>query len=413
MKRRILSLFVTLAMVIGLCTPMTAKAELNEIQTDYNADTGKLNITLPASPYTEAQLFAASYNEDGSLEDIKMQTLEAGAPVNQVVDHLTPASWYKVFLFEKDTLTPLSLHSEGSAVSKYADLVTAKGTVYVPQIDGSVAHATAMAVDAYVEAEMAKERAVSLFDDTTSTYITEDNKTAKINKIAQIAESGTEYEKQMALSQIATAKMAMEQVAGAAAVLDAAAEKDLADTKVSINSYITLCSSSGTKQDEALKWAEDLSKKWDSLPKKERLRNFAEQMGVDARTAYQALTDAQDIINGKYTDDAKFYDICTRVATGIQTASKVGMFVCATVATGGTAAAAGGLTAAQATGVVLGGIDCCVEIGRTEAKIILGDDHKLVQAIENSTATKIYDTSMFIYGVATFDPKSAAAGEML
>ena len=55
-------------MVIGLCTPMTAKEALNEIQTDYNADTGKLNITLPASPYTEAQLFAASYNEDGSLE---------------------------------------------------------------------------------------------------------------------------------------------------------------------------------------------------------------------------------------------------------------------------------------------------------------------------------------------------------
>lgn len=285
--------------------------------------------------------------------------------------------------------------------------------MYVPQIDGTVAHATAMAVDAYVEAEMAKERAISLFDDTTSTYITEDNKTAKINKIAQIAESGTEYEKQMALSQIATAKMAMEQVAGAAALLDAAAEKDLADTKASINSYITLCSSSGTKQDEALKWAEDLSAKWDSLPKKERLRNFAEQMGVDARTTYQALADAQDIINGKYTDDAKFYDICTRVATGVQTASKVGMFVCATAATGGAAAAAGGLTAAQATGVVLGDIDCCVEIGRTEAKIILGDDHKLVQAIENSTAIKTYDTAMFIYGVATFDPKSATTGEKL
>lgn len=168
--------------------------------------------------------------------------------------------------------------------------------MYVPQIDGTVAHATAMAVDAYVEAEMAKECAISLFDDTTSTYITEDNKTAKINKIAQIAESGTEYEKQMALSQIATAKMAMEQVAGAAAVLDAAA---------------------------------------------------------------------------------------------------------------------GGLTAAQATGVVLGGIDCCAEIGRTEAKIILGDDHKLVQAIENSTAIKTYDTAMFIYGVATFDPKSATTGEKL
>ena len=31
MKRRILSLFVTLAMVIGLYTPMTTKAALNEI----------------------------------------------------------------------------------------------------------------------------------------------------------------------------------------------------------------------------------------------------------------------------------------------------------------------------------------------------------------------------------------------
>ena len=153
------------------------------------------------------------------------------------MEHLTPASRYKVFLFEKDTIKPLSLCSEGSAVSPYTDLVTAKGTVYVPQIDGTVAHATAMAVDAYVESKMAMEHTISLFDDTTSTYTTEDNKTAKINKIAQIAESGTEYEKQMALNQIKTAKMAMEQVAGAAAVLDAAAEKDLADTKASINSY--------------------------------------------------------------------------------------------------------------------------------------------------------------------------------
>ena len=56
------------------------------------------------------------------------------------------------------------------------------------------------------------------------------------------------------------------------------------DTKASINSYITLCSSSGTKQEEALKWAEDLSAKWDSLPKKERLRNLAEQMGVTDMT---------------------------------------------------------------------------------------------------------------------------------
>ena len=173
-----------------------------------------------------------------------------------------------------------------------------------------------------------------------STYTTEDNKTAKINYMAQLAGSGTGYQKQAALEKIETAKSAMEQPLGAAAVLDTAAEKDLADTKASISSYITLLSSSRTKQEEALKWAEELSAKWDSLPKKERLRNFAEQMGVDARTAYQALTDAQDIINGKYTDDANFYDICTRVAIGVKSAAKVGVFVCATAATGGAAAEA-------------------------------------------------------------------------
>ena len=81
-------------MVIGLYTPITAKAALDDIQTDYNASTGKLNITLPASPDTETWLLAASYNEDGSLEDIKMQTLEEGASVSQTVEHLTPASWY-------------------------------------------------------------------------------------------------------------------------------------------------------------------------------------------------------------------------------------------------------------------------------------------------------------------------------
>ncbi|MBQ3427252.1 MAG: hypothetical protein IJH37_08935 [Clostridia bacterium] len=412
MKKRIISIFAAFTMSIGLFTPINVTAA-DGIRTDYNAGTGELKITLPDPPDKETWLVAASYNEEGILADLASLTLEAGADTEQTIPRLAPADTYKVFLWERDTIVPVQQLCTGSSRSPYNDLAEARGTVYVPQIDGAVAHATAMAVDAYVEAETAKERALPLFDDTAGTYITEDRETEKINRLAQIAENGSDHEKRAALEKIETAMAAMEQALGAATVLDAAAEKDIVQTQAAISADVIRLSTAGSKEDEAVKWAQEIEAKWDSLPKKDRLRNLAEHMGVDARTAYQALSDAHDILSGKYMGDAKFYDICTRVAIGVKTAAKVSVFVCATAATGGAASAVGGLTVGQAAGVVIGGVDCAIEVERTAAKIILGDDHKVVQAIENSTAMKTYDTAMFLYGVATFDPKSMSTGEKI
>ena len=413
MRKRILSLFVIITMIAGLIVPAVSFAASDDILTNYNSNTGELNITLPSAPEKDAWLVAASYNEQGGLEDLQSLILEAGADTTQTIKHLTPSETYKVFLWEKDTITPMSLPNGGSSKSQYTDLVTAKSTVYVPQIDGAVAHATAMAVDAYVEADAAKENTLSLFENTSSPYTTEDNTTGYINQLARIAEEGSDYEKREAIDKIETAMGAMEQALGAAAVLDAAAEKDIKQTSASISSDVVELMSSSSKKDEAVKWAQEIEAKWDSLPKKDKLRNLAEMMGVDARTAYKALSDAHDILSGKYTDDANFYDICTRVAIGVKTGAKVGVYVCATIGTAGAASAVGGLTVMQATGMVVGGVDCAVNMERSAAQIILGDDHKVVQAVENSTTMKVYDTAMFLFGAATYDPKTMAAGEKL
>ena len=428
MRKRIFSAFLALALCLLLPFPAQAapeeaqegvpeEAQEGALETAYNAETGILTVTLPTAPAGDALLLAAAYEATGRMAGVSIRELRAGDEAAQTFDDLPEAARYKAFLLDSgaEEAEPLGppLVSAGAGAVNYGAMVTAQGRVFVPAIDGAVAHSTAMAVDAYVEAGTAKDKVLPLFQNTGSS-VTEDGKSVPVNRLAELVKSGSEAEKKKALVQIRNAMAAMEHSVRASAVLDAAAEQDLAQTMASLQEealQVRLLSASD-KQAEAVKWAEELSAKWDALPKKERLRNFAQQMGVDARTAYQALADAQDILNGKYTDDAKFYDICTKVAIGVKTAAKVGVFVCATAATGG-AAAAGTLTAAQATGFVVGGVDCCVEVARTEAKILLGDDHELVQKMENSTAAKVYDTAMFLYGVATFDPKNVSTGEKL
>ena len=410
-RRKLMSLCLALAMALALL-PAQARAEANEVTAAYDAKTKTLTVTLPQSPAAPAVLVAACYDASGRMAGTSVRRLTAGASVTQTFTGLAGAAVYRAFLLDAATYAPLS--AEG-AVKNYSEMAAAKGQVYVPVIDGAVAHATAMAVDAYVEAVSAKEAALSLFAETGETYTTEKGKTEKVTELTRIMREGTAAEKQRALSQVSKAKNTMEQAVRAAAVLDATSGAALTVARAELEECAARASAvfaaADDKQAEALKWAQELSAKWDATERKGKLKNFAEQLGVDARTAYQALTDAQAILSGKYTADAKFYDTCTRVCIGVKTASKVGVYVCATIATGGAASAAGGLTVAETAGLVVGGVDCVVEMERSAMKIVLGDDHKIVQNTEERMKT--YDAVMFVAGVATFDPKTATTAEKL
>jgi len=95
---------------------------------------------------------------------------------------------------------------------------------------------------------------------------------------------------------------------------------------------------------------------------------------------------AQEIIRGQATADAAFWDKMTKIAQATKTASKVGLFVAGTIATGGgslSALGASGWSLAQAGGCIVGGADCIVDIAATGSSIILGEGNQVTVGFDD------------------------------
>ncbi|HCO19069.1 MAG TPA: hypothetical protein DIT39_05615, partial [Tissierellales bacterium] len=70
-------------------------------------------------------------------------------------------------------------------------------------------------------------------------------------------------------------------------------------------------------------WAESLTKKFDSTKGARRYNQLAQQLGTDAKAAYEQMQLAQQIINNEATEDAAFWDKLTQAAQVTKTACKV------------------------------------------------------------------------------------------
>ena len=142
-------------------------------------------------------------------------------------------------------------------------------------------------------------------------------------------------------------------------------------------------------------WAEEFTKAYDQTKGPKKLQTLARQLGQDVKDIKAQLDAAQEIIHSGATKDASFWDKMTKAAMATKTVAKVGLFVGATIATAGGAAAlaaptaAGSLAPAASTGgvglagaasIVINGADVMVEIGETTSAITLGEDHKLTAA---------------------------------
>jgi len=121
---------------------------------------------------------------------------------------------------------------------------------------------------------------------------------------------------------------------------------------------------------------------------------------------------AQEIIRGQATADAAFWDKMTKIAQATKTASKVGLFVAGTIATGGgslSALGASGWSLAQAGGCIVGGADCIVDIAATGSSIILGEGNQVTVGFDD-VKDKLAPVSAVV-GLASFNP--AETGEQL
>jgi hypothetical protein len=164
-------------------------------------------------------------------------------------------------------------------------------------------------------------------------------------------------------------------------------------------------------------WAENLTRRFDELKGAKRYQQLADQMGTDARTAYETVALAQRILQDAAALEEAEGDVAAltdslAVLKTYTTASKVGLFVTATVATGGGTLgtlSTAGFTATEATGIVLGGVDCIVDVADTGSTILLGENNQ-VAATAEAVSTYLGPVSS-VFGLATFP--SAGSAERL
>ena len=144
-------------------------------------------------------------------------------------------------------------------------------------------------------------------------------------------------------------------------------------------------------------WAENLTRQYDALRGAKRYQQLARQLGTDAKSAYEQIELAQAIIHGQAMEDAAFWDKLTKAAQATKTASKVGLLGISMVATGG-----GSVALLEGAGLLVGGVDCIVDVADTGSTIILGDGNQ-VSAIFGDIKEKMGPVSSVI-GLVTLNP---------
>ena len=122
--------------------------------------------------------------------------------------------------------------------------------------------------------------------------------------------------------------------------------------------------------DAAKKWAEDITKAYDSYPTGKQLRGLAAYLGTDVKTAMKQLQVAQGVMYNEYENEADMYDDLKDIAEVIQTTCKVELFVAGFPSNGITTLAEAGVT-------LLNGVDTIVAITNTGADIVLGENHNV------------------------------------
>jgi len=161
-------------------------------------------------------------------------------------------------------------------------------------------------------------------------------------------------------------------------------------------------------------WAENLSKQYDALRGAQRYKQLAQQLGTDTKTAVEQMALAQRIIrDAAALEEAQAevdeYTRSIKVVEGYKTGSKVGLFVGATIATGGgtlTALAGSSMSVPVAGAVIVGGVDCIVDVGKTTSSIILGENHQVTVDLEK--AGDVIQPVSMVLSLVTLDPSSAA-----
>ena len=170
------------------------------------------------------------------------------------------------------------------------------------------------------------------------------------------------------------------------------------------------------KEDSAaVKWAKDITERYDKAPVGKGIRTLASQMGTDAKHAYAQLKQAQAILEGAaYSDFADKANDAYKAAVALKTAGTVASFVisAAPLAAGATVAAtAGGILEGVVTvgGVVMNGANAVLEVESTASILCNGGEEGRLSQICQDFQNKLAPVSaIFSLGGAAYNVRNLA-----
>ena len=159
---------------------------------------------------------------------------------------------------------------------------------------------------------------------------------------------------------------------------------------------------SSPRQLDPQTWAENLTRQYDALKGAKRYQQLAQQLGTDAKTAYEQMALAQKIIrNAAELEEAEgvvnAYTDSIHYLQGLKTTSKVAMLGWSMAATGG-----GSVTLLEGSGLLMGGVDCIVDVTETGSTLILGENNQVTVAF-GDIKEKLGPVSSLI-GLVTLNP---------
>ena len=130
------------------------------------------------------------------------------------------------------------------------------------------------------------------------------------------------------------------------------------------------------EENVAVKWAKELTEKYDSYPSGQKIKQLSENLGTDAKNAFAQLKMAQNILEGEaYSAEGDTMQSFENAAMATKTVCKTGLYIGGVVAGGGVA---NGIL--EAGGMIIGGVDTIVDIASTGSTIICGENSKITMA---------------------------------
>ena len=133
------------------------------------------------------------------------------------------------------------------------------------------------------------------------------------------------------------------------------------------------------EESDAVKWAKDITERFDSAPVGKGISTLAKQMGTDAKHAYAQLRQAQDILKGAaYEDFADTANTAYKTAKVLKTAGTAASLTLSIVTAGQSSVAEAVISGG---GIIMNGVNTALEVGETGSILFVGDDNKLSAAI--------------------------------